>query len=327
MTTSTIPTRPLGKSGLEVTEVGCGLWAAGGAWGPTDDAGAIEAIEVALESGVTFFDTADVYGDGHSERLLGKAMKGRRDRFIVGTKLGWTNFDGDKGQSQYTTVEKLIAGVESNLQRLGTDYVDLIQCHIYFEDPTTPVFLEGFARLKEQGKVRAWGCSTSGLGLVKTFAEAGADSLQIDYSILNRDPENEVLPYCKEHGVGVIVRGPLAMGILTGKFKADQEFAADDFRKAWIDNAEQNAQYVKDLESVERLSPLASEPRSLAQTALKFVLAHDAVTTVIPGARNRRQAESNSAAGSMPPLSAIEMSLIGGVVTPGGGRKIWPAEG
>lgn len=328
MSRTRIPERPLGaRSDIAVSELGCGLWAVGGHWGPTDDDAALEAIETALAAGVNFFDTADVYGDGRSERLLGKAMKGRREKFVVGTKLGWVNYDAEAGRSQYTDVDKLIAGVEENLRRLGTDYVDLIQCHIWYHDPTTPVFLEGFAKLKQQGKVRAWGCSTSGLGLVKTFAEAGADTLQIDYSILNRDAEREIFPYCKTHGIGVIVRGPLGMGLLTGKFTGEETFPPDDFRHAWVEDPAQRQQFEKDMATVERLRPLATGERTLAQTALRFVLANDAVSTVIPGARNRVQAASNSAAGTMTPLDAEELRLIDAVVPPGGGRMVWPAEG
>lgn len=324
--TTGIPTRTLGEgTGLEVTEVGCGLWAQGGHWGPTDDEASLSAIDAALDAGVNFYDTADVYGAGHSELVLGKAMKGRREKFIVATKVGWTNFDGDANKSQYDTVDKLIEGVETNLKRLDTDYVDVIQCHVFYPEPNTPVFLEGFAKLQEQGKVKAWGVSTSNFDHLKTFAEAGGRTLQIDYSILNRDPENEILPYCKANGVGVIVRGPLAMGILTGKFTGNENFQGDDFRKAWIEDPDQNKQFKADMATVEQLRPLANDNRSLAQLALQFVLANDAVTTVIPGARNKAQAESNSAVGTMPALTGQEIAQIDAIVPPGGGRKIWPA--
>ncbi len=155
---TTLKTRTLGKSGIEVTEVGMGLWAAGGdAWGPTDDQAVLDAIEFALETGVNFFDTADVYGSGHSEELLGQAMRGRRDRFIVASKIGWQNFDSERGQTAYTSVDKLIAGVESNLRRLQTDYIDVMQSHISYREATMEVFLEGFNRLQQQGKIRAYG--------------------------------------------------------------------------------------------------------------------------------------------------------------------------
>ncbi len=328
MTMTTIPVRALGTNGPRVSEIGTGLWAAGGHWGPTDDEGAIAAIEASLDAGVTFFDTADVYGNGHSETLLGKAMKGRRDRFIVGTKIGWMNYDGDANKSQYDTVEKLIAGVDEGLERMGTDYVDLIQCHVFYPEPNTHVFVEGFRKMKEQGKVRAFGVSTADLEHIKTFnAHGDLDAIQIDYSILNRTPETGVFPYCREHGIGVIVRGPLAMGILTGKFDADNppEFEGDDFRKAWIDDPEQNEQFRADLRTVESLRPLAAGGETLSQLALRFVLANEAVTTVIPGARNRRQAELNTGAAAFGAMEAETRARIDAIVPPGGGRTIWPA--
>ena len=142
--------RVLGKSDIAISEIGFGLWAAGGDfWGPTDDGVILDAIDFALEHGINFFDTADVYGDGHSEELLGKAMDGRREMFVVATKIGWRGFSDETKSSAYTTADKLVAGVESNLQRLHTDYVDVIQSHIDFQDPTMEIFLEGFQRLLE----------------------------------------------------------------------------------------------------------------------------------------------------------------------------------
>jgi aryl-alcohol dehydrogenase-like predicted oxidoreductase len=225
--------RTLGKSGIEVTEVGLGLWAAGGSdWGPTDDREIESAIDCALELGVTFFDTADVYGDGHSEELLGKSMRGRRDRFIVATKIGWRGFDGSVPRTAYTSVDKLIAGVESNLSRLGTDYIDVIQSHISFREPTMEIFVEGFQRLEQAGKVRAYGLSTSDFDYLEAFnADGKCATLQIDYSILNRTPEAEILDYCRQHRIGVIVRGALAMGLLTGKFDESTHFPAGDIRQ------------------------------------------------------------------------------------------------
>jgi aryl-alcohol dehydrogenase-like predicted oxidoreductase len=316
--------RTLGKSGIEVTEVGLGLWAAGGSdWGPTDDREVHNAIDTALDLGVTFFDTADVYGDGHSEELLGKSMKGRRDRFIVATKIGWRGFDGDARRTAYSSVEKLIAGVESNLTRLGTDHVDVIQSHISFRDPTMEIFVEGFQRLQRAGKVRAYGLSTSDFDYIRAFNHDGqCATLQIDYSILNRTPEAEILDYCKQNGIGVIVRGALAMGLLTGKFDDQTQFPAGDFRQKWLSDAEQNATYREDLRKVQELEPLARSGRTLAQAALQFTLAHDAVTTVIPGAKSSRQVRANLPGA---PLDAADHALIDRVTPPGRGRKIWPA--
>lgn len=322
-----LPLRPLGaKSNLLVTDIGLGLWAVpGGEWGPADDADSLAAIDSALEGGVNFFDTADVYGDGHSEELLGRAMAGRRDRFIVATKIGWTGFDRERDRSQYDTVPKLIAGVTGSLRRLDTDYVDVIQCHISYPEPNTDVFIEGFRQLKEEGKVRAWGVSTGDLRHLQRFsADGDCDTLQIDYSILNRLPEREVLPFCQEQGVGVIVRGPLAMGLLSGKYSAKSSFPAGDFRRSWVEDPQQHSQFLDDLETVEKLSVLVTPGDSLSQLALRFVVSHPAVTTVIPGARNRGQARSNTAAGLQPLLSEEEMRGIDRLVPPGGGRKIWP---
>lgn len=318
--------RPLSsRSGIDITAAGIGLWAQGGHWGPVDDENSLKAIETALELGVTFYDTADVYGAGHSEELLGKAMKGRREKFIVGSKIGWQEYDGEKNRSQYDTVEKLIAGVDTNLKRIQTDYLDLIQCHIGYEEANTQVFIDGFRRMKEMGKVRAWGVSTGEFSHVKRFNEGGdCDTLQIDYSILNRDPENEILPYCKEHGIGVIVRGPIAMGILAAKFTGNDTFKGDDFRKAWIEDPEQNAQFKKDLETVHKLRPVAGE-ESVADLALRFALTHEAIATVIPGARNPRQADRNTRSMSKGRLPADVIAQIDRIVPPGGGRKIWPA--
>jgi aryl-alcohol dehydrogenase-like predicted oxidoreductase len=316
--------RTLGKSGIEVTEVGLGLWAAGGSdWGPTDDSEVASAIDCALDLGVTFFDTADVYGDGHSEELLGKSMRGRRDRFIVATKIGWRGFDGSVPRTAYTSVDKLIAGVESNLSRLGTDYVDVIQSHISFREPTMEIFVEGFQRLEQAGKVRAYGLSTSDFDYIRAFnADGKCATLQIDYSILNRTPEAEILDYCKQQGIGVIVRGALAMGLLTGKFDETTTFPAGDFRQKWQSVPEQNATYQRDLEKVRALGGLVKSGRTLAQAALQFTLEHEAVSTVIPGAKNARQVRAN-----LPgtPLDATDRALIDRVTPRGQGRKIWPA--
>jgi aryl-alcohol dehydrogenase-like predicted oxidoreductase len=318
--------RKLGNSGLKISEIGVGLWAAGGdTWGKTDDQDILDAIDFALDSGVNFFDTADVYGGGHSEELLGCAMQGRRDRFIVATKIGWIDFDGEKGQSGYTTVDKLVAGVDGNLKRLQTEYIDLIQSHIDFRDPTMEVFLEGFQRLQREGKVRFYGVSTSDFEYLKAFnADGKCASLQIDYSILNRTSEADILPYCRANHIGVIVRGALAMGILVGKFSPETRFGEDDFRRRWHENPHEYQVFLDDLQKVESLRHLA-EGRSLARLALQFVLANPAVTTVIPGVKNVAQAKVNLQTRLLDPLAQKELAFIDTIVPPAGGRKIWPA--
>lgn len=320
--------RALGaRSGIEVSEVGLGLWAvAGSEWGPGEDLASLEAIEAALDAGVTFFDTADIYGGGHSEELLGQAMAGRRERFQVATKIGWIGYDDDTRRSQYDTVDKLIAGVEGSLRRLRTERVEAIQCHIDHLDPNTPVFIEGFRKLKEQEKVRSWGVSTSDLSLLERFnADGDCDLLQIDYSILNRTAEAEILPYCLENGIGVIVRGPLAMGLLADKYSAADTFPEGDFRRDWIEDPAQNAQFRMDLDVVERLRSVVPDNQTMSQLALRFARSHPAMSTVIPGARNQAQSEANASAAHLPLLSPEEQEAVDRLVPPGGGRKIWPA--
>ena len=321
-----IQKRVLGKSGIEVTKIGIGLWAIGGdEWGPVQDQESLDTISAALDIGINFFDTADVYGVGHSEELLGQAMKGRRDKFIVATKIGWLGFDEEKQASQYNTVEKLIVGVEGNLKRLQTDYVDLIQCHINFHEPNMEAFVEGFQKLQEQGKIRAYGVSTSDFEYLQAFnADERTATLQIDYSILNRTPEREIFPYTMEKNLGVLVRGPLAMGILTGKFTKDSRFGEGDFRKNWIENEDQHKIFIDDLEKVEKLKPLTNG-RSLAQLAIQFVMQHPAVTLAIPGAKHISQLKENVKSALMPELTSEELADIDAITPPSGGRKIWPA--
>ncbi len=322
----TIEKRVLGKTGIEVTKIGLGLWAVGGdEWGEVDDRESLDMISAALDMGINFFDTADVYGVGHSEELLGQAMKGRREKFIVATKIGWLGFDHDKKVSVYDTVDKLVAGVENNLKRLQTDYVDVIQNHIHHWEPNSEVFIEGFQKLQEQGKVRAYGVSSSHIDFIKKFdRDHQTSTLQIDYSILNRMPEKEIFPYTMENNIGVLVRGPLAMGILTGKFDKDVQFGEGDFRQNWIDNPDENKIFLEDLEKVEKLRPLA-DGRSLAQLATQFVLQHPAVTVAIPGAKRISQLKDNLKAALLPDLTPEEMAEIDKITPPGGGRWIWPA--
>ena len=321
----TLTTRRLGKSGMEISAIGTGLWAVGGGWGPVDDQQSLDAIDASLDAGINFFDTADVYGNGHSEELLGKAMRGRRERFIVATKIGWVGYDGKNGRSQYDSVDKLIAGVEKSLQRLQTDHVDLIQNHVFYREPNTDVFIEGFQRLQRDGKVRAYGLSSSDFAFIKDFNRYGhCATLQIDYSILNRTPENEIFPYCQANNIGVIVRGSLAMGILAGKFTSETRFPEGDFRRNWHEKPDEHRIFLEDLDKVERLRALTNG-RTLSQLALRFIVDHPAVTTVIPGARSPKQARENVQAGLLPSLTAAERQQINSITPPGGGRKIWPA--
>lgn len=171
------------------------------------------------------------------------------------------------------------------------------------------------------------GCAATAVsGWSRQFnADGDCDVLQTDYSILNRTAEQELFPYCQENGIGVIVRGPLAMGLLADKYSSSDSFADGDFRQAWIDDPAQHAQLLRDLEVVEQLRDVVPDGQTMAQLALRFARSHPAVSTIIPGAKNREQAESNAAAGHMALLSEQEQAAVDRLVPPGGGRKIWPA--
>jgi aryl-alcohol dehydrogenase-like predicted oxidoreductase len=283
--------RTLGSTGLEVSAIGMGCWAIGGdAWGPVDDADSVATIRRALELGVTLFDTADVYGRGRSEDVLREALGGRRDEVVLATKVGLWHSGADRPNA-YTDPAMVVESCEASLRRLGTDRIDVYQCHLWW-DENTEVFLDAFDRLKAQGKIRAYGVSTNEIDHLRNFDRRGTcDTLQVDYSIMNREPEGRVLPYCLDRSIGVIVKGPLKMGVLTGKFDGASTFAEGDVRRGWPDER----WFREALERVEDLRPL-ERGKPLSEAALAFVLHHPAVAAAIPGAKYPEQIESNASA-------------------------------
>jgi myo-inositol catabolism protein IolS len=302
--------RSLGKTEIEVSEIGFGAWAIGGdAWGPVEDASSILAIERALELGINFLDTADVYGNGHSEELVGKAIKGRRDQVILSTKGGLMGHHRDPDREPvYDTPQKVVTALEESLRRLGTDYVDVYFCHIWWDKhEETEAFIEAFDSLKRDGKARAVGLSADNLDYIKHFNRNGdLDVVQLDYSILNRKPERDILPYLQEQGIGVVVRGPLQKGLLTGKFTRSTRFPEGDIRKDWTGGE----WFEGNLEKVERLRTLVQEGRTLAQLALRYVLSHPAVSVAIPGGKTPQQVEENASASKRPLLLEEELRFI-----------------
>ncbi|MEH7306432.1 aldo/keto reductase [Neobacillus drentensis] len=299
--------RTLGKTGIEVSEIGFGAWAIGGdAWGPVDDQQSIKAMNHAFELGVNFFDTADVYGEGRSERLVQELLKERRDRIVLSTKGGLMGHTR-KLEPIYDQPEKVIKAFEDSLMRLGTDYIDVYFCHIWWHiEKETEAFLEAFDRLKRDGKVRAVGVSTDNFEYLKTFnRNQSIDVLQVDYSLSNRNAEKETLPYCEEEKIGVVVRGPLQKGLLTGKFKKGITFTGNDVRQHW-----NQSWFEEQVEKVEKLKEVVNEDRTLGQLALQFVLAHPAVSTAIPGAKTTLQVEENAGASVSPLLEEEELLTI-----------------
>ncbi|UBV44475.1 aldo/keto reductase (plasmid) [Deinococcus taeanensis] len=302
--------RALGKSGIQVSEIGFGAWAIGGdAWGPVEDAASLRAMERALELGVNFIDTADVYGNGHSETLVAQVIKNRRDQIIVATKGGLMGHHRDpNGEPVYDRPEKIISAFGDSLRRLGTDYIDVYFDHIWWNTPReTEAFLTAFAQLKQEGRVRAVGVSTDDFAYVQAFNQGGTlDVVQLDYSLLNRTAEQHILPYCLDRGIGVVVRGPLRMGMLTGKFTADTRFPEGDVRHNWP----QEDWYRAQLDQVQQLRSLASPDRPLGEVALRFVLNHPAVSVAIPGGKTPEQVEQNVRASTRTLLTDDDLQLI-----------------
>ncbi|MBN2289543.1 MAG: aldo/keto reductase [Candidatus Glassbacteria bacterium] len=312
-------TRTLGKTGIEVSEVGFGCWAIGGpaslgklqiGWGKVDDRDSLLALEAAFDCGVTFYDTADVYGMGHSEELLAKAFAGRRDKVVIASKGG--NITDEQGEWQKIfSGEFLTRRVEDSLRRLKTDYIDLYQLH-------TPRSEEEYDQavgsagaldlLVKQGKLRAYGISIGPLEHGLRQVEDGFGStIQVVYNILQREPEKELLPRAKAAGVGIIPRVPLAYGFLTGKFTRESTFQESDHRSHSVPRE----MLVDWVDRVDRLKPIAEELGiGMPQLALQYILASDAVSVVIPGGKTGQQVRDNAAAGEAPPLSPEVLERI-----------------
>lgn len=302
--------RSLGSTGMQVSEVGFGAWAIGGdAWGPVEDDASIAAMQRALELGINFIDTADVYGDGHSEDLVAKVIKGRRHEVVVATKGGLMGHHRDpNGTPVYHRPEKVRRALESSLTRLGTDYVDVYFDHIWWDShEETEAFIAGLAELKAEGKARAVGVSTDDFDYIKHFnKDSGLDVVQLEYSVLNRKAEKEILPYLAEQGIGVVVRGPLQKGLLTGKFSSDTTFPDGDVRASWPSQE----WYRRDLGRVESLRRLERAGQTMGQLALRFVLSHPAISVAIPGGKTPDQVAANAGASVRPLLSEDELRLI-----------------
>jgi aryl-alcohol dehydrogenase-like predicted oxidoreductase len=295
--------RSLGNTGIRVSEIGFGAWAIGGAaeasgtplgWGRTNDDESLATIRRARDLGVNFFDTADSYGFGRSESLLGIVLSRARQNVVIATKVGVMRM-GDGSLKKDFSREHIFHAVDGSLKRLRTDYIDLYQAHNpTIEQLRREEIQEAMARLQEIGKIRYWGVSISTVDEGVEIVNRGwGNTLQVLYNALNQEPAFQLFPLAKQKGYGIIARVPLASGLLTGKFRPDSTFAVDDVR--------QNFLTAKRLEEVtervdEMRSTIGGATRSLAEAALQFVLADDAVSATIPGARSARQVEMNVAA-------------------------------
>ena len=301
--------RAFGKTGMDVSVIGLGTWNIGNQWGEIDDATAWATIRSAYDNGVNLFDTAESYGtpNGLSEERLGNALAGIRHRVFIVSKIGnWGKRTG--GGVPKNTVDMIRLCGHAQLHRLQTDWLDVVLCHEGdIEDPS--IYLEGFEVLKVEGRVRFYGISTNSLDVLKRFNVHGTCSVvQVDYSLLNRAPESAFLPYCHEHGIGVMVRGPLAKGLLSGQYGASSVFT-DDVRQPWNEGGEQREAYLANAAKVDALRTRLPSGSDMVQTALRYVISHPAVSTAIPGAKSVAQAASNAAAGEMV-LSQPELDAL-----------------
>lgn len=295
--------RHLGKDGPEVSSVGLGCWAIGGdSWGPVDDRESENAIRRAVDLGIDFIDTADVYGLGRGEEVVGRAIRGLRDRVFLATK-GGLEWDASGKVREKGTRAHLRAALERSLKRLGVEQVDLYQVH--WPDPETPVeeSVEAVAELRREGKTRFIGVSNFSAGqMSRALAASSVHSLQPPYSLLNRKIESEILPLCAREGVGVCVYGPLARGLLTGKYRQAPEFPKGDIRAS--DPRFRAEGFRAAVRLVEALREAASAlGRTPAQVAIRWVLENPAVSVAIAGAKTAAQVEENAGAAgwTMPP--------------------------
>lgn len=301
-------TRPFGRTGVDVSEVGLGCWQLGGAdWGDVSEPQALEILAAAADSGVTFFDAADVYGSGRAETLIGKFLKERSGLFVA-TKMGRM---GGLYPDQYTEAG-LRAATEASLQRLGVDTIDLTQLHCI----PTEVLKRGdvFAwmrKLQEEGKIRHFGASVESMEEALICAEQpGLASLQIIFNIFRQRPITELFPVAKEKGIAIIVRLPLASGLLSGKFTKDTTFGANDHRNFNRDGQAFNVgetfagiPFDKGVELAGEMQVFVPDSLSMVQMAQRWILDYEEVSVVIPGASSLEQARENASVSRLPKLS------------------------
>jgi aryl-alcohol dehydrogenase-like predicted oxidoreductase len=309
--------RTLGRTGYNISAISFGAWAIGGdAWGTTDDSTSLAALNRALDLGVNFVDTADVYGDGHSERLISQIRKQRSDPFYIATKAGRRlPQQTPEGYSR----ANLTAWVERSLTNLDTETIDLLQLHC----PPTPVYHmpEVFAILDDltrEGKIRHYGVSVEQVEeAMAALDHPNVQSVQIIFSMFRMKPADEFFAKAREHQVGILARVPLASGLLSGRFRTDTTFAANDHRNynrhgEAFDQGEtfSGVDYATGLQAVEQLRPLVPSNASLPQLALRWIAMFPEVTTSIPGAKTPEQAEENTKAIDLPPLSDSSMQQV-----------------
>jgi aryl-alcohol dehydrogenase-like predicted oxidoreductase len=308
--------RTLGRTGWQVSTISFGAWAIGGTWGDVDDAESMGALHQALDLGVNFFDTADVYGDGRSERLLARLRKERSEPFYIATKAGRRL---SPHVAEGYNRANLRAFVERSLTNLNVEALDLLQLHC----PPTPVYYmpEVFGvldELQQEGKLRHYGVSVEKVEeALKAIEFPGVQSVQIIYNILRQRPADLLFEQTLKKGVGILARLPLSSGLLSGKMTAQTHFAADDHRLfnrhgEQFDKGEtfSGLDYAKGLEAVEALRPIIPAGMGMAQFALRWITMHPAVTCAIPGGKRAAQVADNVSAADLPALTEAQMQAV-----------------
>ncbi len=310
--------RPFGKHDFSVSEIGFGAWAIGGSWGPQDDGDSLAALHRALDLGCTFIDTAAGYGNGKSEELIGRVLRERGDlwpKVMVATKTPPTS--GPRPPSPYCRAEErypetyLRDNLRIRAEKLGVDTIDLLQLHTWTRAwNRNPLPFKILRQLQAEGLIRFIGISTpehDQNAVIDLIRGGWIDAVQVIYNIFEQEPTAELLDTARDHGVAVIVRVAFDEGVLTGKFTKDTTFPPDDFRSRYF----AGDRLTRAVERAERIRPdLEGSGYTMAQAALKFVLAHPAVTTVIPGIRSIAQAEVNCGVSDLPPMSeALQIKL------------------
>ncbi len=308
--------RKLGKTQRSVSAIGFGAWAIGGSWGDVDDASSLRALHAAADAGVTLIDTADVYGDGHSERLIGRFLRERSgESFFVATKMGRSV---PLDMTQYTQ-EAFRAWVDRSRENLGVDRLDLIQLHCLHRDIYySPETFAALDDLVAAGAIANYGVSVEKVEeALKAIEFPGVATVQIIYNIVRQRPADHFLAEAARRDVGVLARVPLASGLLTGKLTKDSVFEASDHRnfnrhgEAFdVGETFSGVDYETGLSLVEELRALVPGGATMAQMALRWILMSDAITAAIPGAKNPEQAGANAAAADLAPLPPKTMDRI-----------------
>jgi methylglyoxal reductase len=302
--------RSLGASGIQASVVGLGAWAMGGwMWGGSDETAAIKAIHTAIDLGMNLLDTAPVYGFGHSEEIVGKAIKGKRDKVVLATKCGMVwhvqkgvhFFDDPTGNVvyKYLAPESIRYEVEQSLKRLGTDYIDLYQTH--WQDATTPIqnTMEALLQLKKEGKIRAIGVSNVTVDQIAQYSQYGpVDNAQEKYSMLDREIEEALLPWCHQHSVAMLAYSPLGQGLLTGKIGPERTFEPGDQR---LDNPRFSIENRRRIaEMLQTFKPIADTHKvTIGQLVIAWTAAQPGLTHVLCGARNPEQVIENAGGGDL----------------------------